>query len=71
MTCEYNPSLTRHAVYDHPETGKLIATMNGRCTNEATQRLGTENVWHLCDEHAALPIFKRLKKRVRIVRRAA
>lgn len=70
MTCQYNPALTRYAIYDEPQIGK---NSGGTCQNEAVWRCGNENVWELCDECARLPIFKRLKKRVRIdgERRAA
>lgn len=70
MNCEYNPNLTRPAIYDDPVFGKAAGST---CQSEATWQLGTTNQWHLCDEHAELPIFRRLKKRVQIeeMRRAA
>lgn len=63
MRCQYNPALTRHAIYDAPELGHAVPAT---CEREATQKLGTTNVWYLCDEHAKLPIFTRLRKRERI-----
>lgn len=70
MICEFNESLTRHAIYDNSAIGKAAVST---CQSEATWQCGTTNQWHLCDEHAELPIFRRLKKRVRMeeLRRAA
>jgi hypothetical protein len=51
--CEWNPTK------NEPATG-----FDG-CENEAVIRAGTSvpNNWHLCEACAALPRFKRLKKR--------
>lgn len=49
--CEYNPDAKR-AAYEH-EQGH----------GEATVCVGRNGRWHLCAECAALPEFKRLKKK--------
>lgn len=64
IPCEYNSVLCRHLVR-HPELGKQVNETHPRtrCTNGATQRVGTENFWFLCDGCAKLPIFLFLRKR--------
>lgn len=36
------------------------------CQKPASVSVGSNGQWHLCDEHAALPAYKRLKKRRRL-----
>lgn len=52
--CEYDPEA------GHP------AEIGHGCRNEATVSLG-RGKWHLCEPCAALPAFKRFRKRERIV----
>ena len=56
-TCEWDPE-TKDAAY----TG-------AGCTNEATVCVGAQGNWHLCDECAALPEFKRFRKRTPLTKR--
>lgn len=52
--CEWWP------VGDRSATGRP----GERCPNPATLSVGTKNNWHVCDSCAALPRFKRLRRRV-------
>jgi len=54
--CDWNPDKNEPSAYI---TGGYGPT-NG-CQNEATQRVGSVKVWHLCDNCAALPAFKKYR----------
>lgn len=57
--CEWDPERRRHAI-------------DGLgCGKEATQLAGSDGRWRLCGSCAALPVFKRLRKRVPIRRRGS
>lgn len=53
--CEYNP-VTADASYG--------GRAEGDCPNEASVCLGKDPSWHLCESCAALPRFKRFRRRV-------
>jgi hypothetical protein len=56
-TCEWNPAEKRPAFDDDPPHG------------EATQVVGVDGKWHLCDGCASLPEFARYRKRSTLKRR--
>jgi hypothetical protein len=55
--CEWNPAENRPAFDDDPPHG------------EATQVIGVDGKWHLCDGCATLPEFARYRKRSGLARR--
>jgi hypothetical protein len=55
--CEWNPEQHRPAFDDDPPHG------------EATQVVGVDGKWHLCDGCAALPEFARYRRRSPLHRR--
>lgn len=57
--CEYNPEKKAPAT---------LLPSEGDCKNEATVSVGAAGEWHLCDSCAALPFFKRLRKRTPLKR---
>lgn len=60
--CEWNPIFHTPAADD---------TADSNCPNYATLSVGASGQWHLCDSCAALPAFKRFRRRVRLeVKRA-
>lgn len=52
--CEWNP------------THKRAAYLGESCRKEATVSLGASGQWHLCEDCARLPEFKRYKVRGKI-----
>ena len=52
--CEWNPVL-KQAAFDPP--------LPTDCPNEATVSVGERKNWHLCESCAALPEFRRFRRR--------
>lgn len=62
--CEWNPTQNHPAMVfgiSHPFPQE--AEDHGNCQNEATVCVGADGEWHLCENCAALPAFKRFKVR--------
>ena len=56
--CEWNPER------DEPATEVKSTHQRWGCIRPAIWAVGSANKWHLCDYCAALPRFKRLRKRI-------
>jgi hypothetical protein len=58
--CEWNP------LRDEPATEQKSTNQRWGCARPAMWSVGRVENWHLCDECAKLPRFKRLRRRVRL-----
>jgi hypothetical protein len=63
--CEWDPVRGEPANYfDHGEWVEHLG-----CDNQSTLSVGANGKWHLCESCAALPEFKRYRKRVSLKRK--
>ena len=65
--CEWDPE--RNVPADYIPVGAGMVDYLG-CPNDATLVVGADGKWRLCAECAALPRFKRFRKRVPIKERS-
>lgn len=63
--CEYDPEkkAPATAILNSNGFGGVDLEWLSGCENEATISLGSDGKWHLCDSCAALPEFKKYRKR--------
>lgn len=55
------PSVSGYCEWDPKANGPALS--GSGCENQATLSVGGDKNWHLCDDCAALPVFKRLRRR--------
>ena len=60
--CEWNP------FKGEPATEQKSLGLRWGCDRPATLSVGVRSNWHLCDECAALPRFKRMTHRLKLSR---
>lgn len=66
--CEWNPAEGEPSTYAHIN-GPLPKKIDYYgCQNTSTQIIGHNGKWRLCDSCAALPEFKKYRKRKEIIR---